>query len=150
MPTAQEAITYTSSNEAVLRIEDGRLIPVSPGTAMVTAACTGFEDQTFTVSVEEDSGGSLVLPAQLTSVEDEAFSGAAGFSRVSIPEGTLSIGDHVFDSCRDLQFVSVPDTVTSIGENDFSGAVLLCGEDSAAEAFAEENNLTFILTQQDA
>lgn len=145
--TAQEPITYTSSNEAVLRIEDGRLIPVSPGTATVTAACTGFEDQTFTVSVGEDSGGSLALPEQLTSLEDEAFYGAAGFSRVSIPEGTLSIGDHVFDSCRDLQFVSVPDTVQTIGENDFSGAVLLCGEGSAAEVFAEENNREYILTE---
>lgn len=145
--TALESITYTSSDETVLRIEDGRLIPVSPGTAAVTAACTGFDDLTFTVSVGEDSGGSLALPAQLTSLEDEAFYGAAGFSRVSIPEGTLSIGDHVFDSCRDLQFVSVPDTVTSIGENDFSGAVLLCGVDSTAEAFAVENNLKYILTE---
>ncbi|MBR3175437.1 MAG: S8 family serine peptidase [Oscillospiraceae bacterium] len=145
--TALESITYTSSDETVLRIEDGRLIPVSPGTAAVTAACTGFDDLTFTVSVGEDSGGSLALPAQLTSLEDEAFYGAAGFSRVSIPEGTLSIGDHVFDSCRDLQFVSVPDTVTSIGENDFSGAVLLCGEGSAAEIFAEENKREYILTE---
>ena len=146
--TALEDITYSSSDESVLRVEDGRLIPVSPGTATVTASCTGFEDQVFTVSVGETGGGELVFPAQLRSLEDEAFSGATGFSRVSIPEGTQSIGDHVFDSCGELQSVSVPDSVSSIGENDFSGAVLLCGEDSTAEYFAVENNREYILLQE--
>ena len=84
---------------------------------------------------------------QLEALEDEAFYGAAGFARVSIPEGTQSIGDRVFDSCGNLQFASIPGTVLSIGENDFSGAVILCGEGSEAEIFAEENNLEYILTE---
>ena len=143
--TAEESITYEISDPGVLTIEDGVLLPQAPGTATVTASCFGLEPCSFTVSVEPDTGGALQIPAGVIQLENEAFSGSGGFSRVSIPEGTAALGDRIFDTCPALQFVALPESVTAIGDNSFSGAVILCPEGSAAEAYAKEQNLEYIL-----
>ena len=143
--TAMEAVFYLSSDNAVVSIENGVLTPVYPGTAVISASCTGFDDCSFSVSVASDSYGTLNLPASLSLLEDEAFSGIGGFSQVVLHSGIESIGNLVFENCPNLAFLTVPDTVMSFGENTFSGAVLLCPEGSAAEAYAVENSFEYIL-----
>ena len=142
---ACENITYVSSDSSVAVAADGMITACSEGDAVITAACTGFSPVQFNVVVRKNSEfGTLQLPAGLVKIEDEAFSGLDQIQELSIPEGVLEIGESVLEACDDLRLVRIPDSVETIGDNTFSGAVLLCGADSPAMAFAEENALQYI------
>lgn len=88
-------------------------------------------------------------------IADWAF-GFSGITGVIIPASVKSIGAYAFIGCELLSVVWVPDTVASIGEyalgytydDEFSesllnGFILLCGEDSAAEAYAIANGIEY-------
>ena len=143
--TALESVSYTSSDETVLRIEDGKLIPVQAGTASVTASCTGLEGTSFAVQIEDSGGLKLTLPGGLSRLEDEAFYGDESVQYVLLGEGTESLGDRVFDECGALRIVILPESLTSIGSNTFSGAVILCPEGSFADQYAQENGLDYVI-----
>ena len=88
----------------------------------------------------------FILPAQLTSIEPEAFSGIAAVS-VLLPETVTSIGDHAFADCEALRQVIIPESVTTIGENVFDGCgpLLIVGvSGSTAESYARENDFAFM------
>lgn len=144
--TAAETIQYFSSDESVLVVEQGTLIPAASGSAVVTVRCKGFPECSFTTVIEENTGGTLEIPSKTVRLEDEAFFGANGFSHVVLPEEMESIGDHVFDQCAGLNTVKMPTAISSIGENGFSGAVLICPAGSSAEEFAIAQGLPYILT----
>ena len=140
--SALEAISYTVSDEAVLRVSSGRLVPVSAGSATVTVRCTGFEDSVFTVTVTQGEQGVLALPAGISGIGARAFAGICT-DKVVLPEGARFIGLNAFDG-GSIAFISIPDSVEQIGDNAFSGAVILCGENSFAQAYAVENGLQYI------
>lgn len=143
--TALEPIRYSSSDETVLRVSDGSLIPVAPGEATVTAECLGLDDIVFRVQVDENESVSAVIPQAVKSLGDEAFYADTSITHVVLPTGAESLGENVFGGCANLRTVDIPETVTEIGENDFSGAVILCPQGSTAETYAKENNLNYIL-----
>ena len=143
--TALEPIRYSSSNETVLRVSDGSLIPVAPGETTVTAECLGLDDIVFRVQVDENESVSAVIPQTVKSLGDEAFYADTSIIHVVLPIGAESLGENVFGGCANLRTVDIPETVTEIGENDFSGAVILCHQGSTAETYAKENNLNYIL-----
>ena len=141
--TAMEAIKYTSSDPEIVDIKDGILSVEGVGTAQIVASCIGFEDMIFVVSVTETSCGTITLPQNLRIIEEEAFYGMTA-ARVEIPSGVLQIGDRAFDDGR-ICLISIPKTVTDIGENRFSGAVILCAENSAALEYAMEHGLQYLI-----
>ena len=61
-----------------------------------------------------------VIPTNVTSIGDYAFSGCRGLASVSIPDVVTSIGDYAFDGCSGLTSVTIPSNVTSIGRYAFS------------------------------
>ena len=82
------------------------------------------------------------LPAALSAIEAEAFSGAA-FRWVVIPEGTTSIGANSFAGCNQLKLVSIPSSVHEIGDGAFgNGVFFLTTAGSDAETWAVANGLT--------
>ena len=60
------------------------------------------------------------LPAGLTAIEAEAFTGMA-CNAVIIPEGCRSIGSRAFADCRNLIYVRIPASVTAIAGDAFEG-----------------------------
>ena len=62
----------------------------------------------------------LVIPNNLTTIGDGAFSGCIGLTSVTIPNSVTSIGRNAFDGCIGLTSVTIPNSVTSIGESAFS------------------------------
>ena len=147
--TALEPISYSSSDETVLAVSGGELIPVSPGEATVTARCLGLDDLVFQVFIDENEASNAVIPPSVKTIGDEAFCLDSSITRVVLPTGAEMLGENVFGQCTNLRTVEIPETVTEIGENDFSGAVLLCPEDSFAETYAKENDLDYILISGD-
>ena len=91
------------------------------------------------------SSWEITLPADLTSIDAEAFSGTSART-VRIPGSVTTIGPGAFSSCEDLLVVYIPASVTSIASDAFSGAeqVLLVVESgSAAESFADRAGLDY-------
>lgn len=142
--TAQEQIHYSSSDESVLCMQNGRMTALGTGTATIEVSCTGFPDISFEVIVEEESGAVLLIPAGALVIGDEAFRGNGAIGSAVIPEGTTELGAFLFEECPNLRTVRIPASVVLLGENSFSGAVILCTADTQAEDFARENQLSYI------
>ena len=64
---------------------------------------------------------SSVIPDDVTSIGEQAFSGRKGLSSIEIPSSVTSIGRCAFDDCSGLTSITIPDSVTSISEYAFSG-----------------------------
>ena len=145
--TAMEPIQYRSDHENVIVIDNGLLIPVNPGDAVISAECLGLPEVFFQVHVSESVVGirSLEIPYQIKIIEQEAFSGCSDLVHVKIPDGVEMIGDRAFDLCASLFTIEIPDSVTVIGDYSFSDAVVICSEDSAAEEYAKNNHLPYII-----
>ena len=59
--------------------------------------------------------GKSVIPASVSRLEENAFSGCSGLREIVIPGNVESIGNHAFDSCRDLKRVVISEGVKEIG-----------------------------------
>lgn len=83
-----------------------------------------------------------VLPADTTSIGDEAFLNNTSLTAVSIPDGVTTIGSKAFSGCTGLTAVSIPASVTIIGADAFSNSALHYAEvvkGSYAETWMQEN-----------
>ncbi len=69
--------------------------------------------------------GAVTIPANVTRIEERAFSGCSRLASVTIPSGTTEIGDGAFSGCYALSSIEVPSSVTSIGDGAFSGLTSL-------------------------
>ena len=63
----------------------------------------------------------LVIPNNLTSIKNSAFSGCSSLTSVTIPNSVTSIGSSAFSGCSGLTTVTIPNSVTSIGSSAFDG-----------------------------
>ena len=73
----------------------------------------------YTILVNPETVNTLFLPTDLTTIEAEAFAGAA-FEAVIVQEGCQSIGAGAFDHCPHLIYVRVP-AGTAIHDTAFAG-----------------------------
>ena len=140
--SAMEEISYIVADLDVASFADGEIVPRSIGHTSVTVRCPGFDDVVFEIDVVDGPEGRILLPAGLEEIGEGAFEGLNA-AHVIVPDGARVIGDGAFDA-GDLAFITIPDRVQDIGENTFSGAVILCGEDSCAHTYALENGLQYI------
>ena len=145
--TAMETLTFESSDEEVVTIEEGRLIPKRIGSASVTAYCLGLEDFIFSVDITDDSCSYAVIPQSVLSIESEAFFGAAGITHAVLPDGLKKIGPRAFDACENLKTIFIPTSVMTIEENSFSDAAVLCQEDSLAQSYAVEHGVQYVICE---
>lgn len=60
-----------------------------------------------------------VIPEDVTSIGEYAFSGCSGLAEITIPEGVTSIGGGAFYGCSGLTSITIPEDVTSIGNYAF-------------------------------
>ena len=62
---------------------------------------------------------SAVLPANVTIINEEAFSGCSALSSVNIPSQVETIGTSAFGSCSSLTSVSLPSSIKTINASAF-------------------------------
>ena len=74
-----------------------------------------------------DAFDTAVIEEGVTSIGDNAFTGCAGLTSVTIPDSVTSIGLGAFASCNGLTSVTIPSGVTSIGAAAFAGCTGLTG-----------------------
>jgi len=63
---------------------------------------------------------SIVIPNSVTSIGDRAFSECHSLQSIIIPNSVKSIGDGAFLDCTSLQSIVIPNSVKNIGESAFS------------------------------
>lgn len=62
---------------------------------------------------------SVVLPGNITRIEDYAFSGCANMEIESLPESIEHIGSNAFFSCAKLNIYKMPDALKEVGNSAF-------------------------------
>lgn len=94
----------------------------------------------------KSSEADMLLPAALTTIEDEAFYGMP-VSSVYCPDGLKTIGAKAFANCNALKKIRIPSSVTKIDGSAFDGCkgLLIFGtKGSTAETFAKNHGFVFI------
>ncbi len=89
----------------------------------------------------------FTLPAQLTTIEAEAFSGIRA-SVVYIPDTVTSLGSKAFADCTYLTQIRIPDSITTIPSDvfdriDLSKIIIFGTPGSAAQTFAGDKGVRF-------
>ncbi len=64
---------------------------------------------------------SIVIPSNITTIDNLAFYGCNGLNSVTIPNSVTNIGAQVFEYCSGLTSIVLPNSVTSIGTSVFKG-----------------------------
>ena len=117
---------------------NGQTVPLEIDMDPVTLA--------YSARVAHSDGACLTLPAALSSVSAEAFSGIAA-SRVIIPDGVTAIESRAFADCTRLTDITIPVSVTDIAADAFSGMqdlYIFGAAGSAAETWAKAHGYLFI------
>ncbi len=95
-----------------------------------------------------ESLANITLPPNITTLGDGMFRGCKSLTELIIPDGVTAIGNSTFRDCEKLVNVTLPASVKTIGVYAFQNSknVKLTGiTGSAAEQYAKENNLTFLV-----
>ena len=89
----------------------------------------------------------MTMPAQLQTVDEEAFSGGR-FTSVDLGKTRVtSIEAMSFADCPNLRFIRLPDSLVSIDSNAFlysDNVVFVCSGNSAAAVYADANSIPII------
>ena len=91
-------------------------------TGLPTTSTPNFTITDSVVTQGSNCAGSVVIPAGVTSIGDDAFAGANLLSSITIPASVTSIGAGAFFGAAILSSVTIPTGVTSIGVDAFSFA----------------------------
>lgn len=73
---------------------------------------------------QSDADETVVLPDFITIIDDGAFA-YQPVKSIVLPANLISIGENAFAECGSLEAVTIPKTVTSIGANAFANAIAL-------------------------
>ena len=96
------------------------------------------------------SASVVSLPAELKTIEAEAFMNNTSIDYVNIPEGTLAIGERAFAGSS-AQEIILPSSLTSIADNAFencSQLTLVVDENSFAHSWCSTRTIPFTFTSE--
>ena len=82
------------------------------------------EDYGYWRTLPSDCAGSLELPLGVTSIGNEALSGANSLTSVTIPATVSVINEEAFKGTSSLTSISLPQGVTAIGQSAFASSGL--------------------------
>ena len=118
----------------------------STSTSGVTGSYTPTRDLTLYAIWQSPD---FILPASLTTIEDEAFAGGA-FRYVQLPEGVSVIRSRAFADCPNLTYIYIPEATGTIARDAFEGVTgltILGRSGSYAEFYAQRNGIAFVAVE---
>ncbi len=62
---------------------------------------------------------SIIIPDNITSIEDDTFKNCSTLKTITIPDTVTSIGNNAFRGCKSLTDINIPQDVTQIGSGAF-------------------------------
>ena len=125
---SDKTIIWTSSNEEIVKVNDGTVKGIQAGTATVTATNSGLSAScTVTVIIPDNiitytsTNGKVVTPYSAyafgANIVSNEYTDGVG---IIVFDGPVTmIGDSAFYLCTKLKNINLPNTVTIIGEDSF-------------------------------
>ena len=92
---------------------------------------------------------SITMPDSVTAVYYDAFYGCSELKRVELSQRMTRLVD-CFIGCESLEYIRIPASITDIEDGIFAdcpNVVIYGAADSAAQAYAEANNIPFIVDE---
>ena len=140
------ALTWSVADPAILSCANGLITGLKKGITTVSATLPGGQKAVCTVVVRDPSQiFRLLLPDELTVVEEEAFAGI-GMEEVVCPASLRRIESRAFAECEQLTRIVIPAGVSYIAPDAFegSGQVTITGPaGSEAARYAEAMHIPF-------
>lgn len=89
----------------------------------------------------------ITIPDSVTSISKSAFKNCSELETVVLPEQITHVGENAFEECANLLRVDCPLGLSEIGEKSFDSEqiVLYVYRDSAAHAYAVENEIPYVI-----
>ena len=134
----ENSLVWTSSDESVACVEDGKIIGLQEGTVWITAAVDDESYAQCKVEVISDSP-LMCLPAGTKQIAEEAFTGINALKAVVLNDQIESIGANAFSGCDNLAIINIPASVTEIADDAFVDCPNLriyCFADGVGERYA--------------
>ena len=97
--------------------------------------------------VGKNSLTSVILPASLTSIGQNAFYSCNGLTNMIIPNLVTTIGDDSFSFCIGLNAITIPSSVTLIGDRAFMGCTAQINIDANNPNYSSLEGVLFNKTQ---
>jgi hypothetical protein len=88
----------------------------------------------------------ITIPSNIWGIGIGAFKGCINLKTVVLEDGVEMIASYAFQNCKGLEAVVIPDSVETIGMCAFQDAsefTIVGTEGSTAQAYAQENEITF-------
>lgn len=117
-------MTWASNNNSVATVTNGVVTAKAVGVATITVT-TDNGGKTATCKVIVRDTAPMTLPAKLTTIGEEAFTGIAA-REIIVPNGVKSIGSKAFANCANLKLIMISDSVTEIAYNAFTDSPNVC------------------------
>lgn len=118
-------ITY-ASKDGILYAKDMKTLICCPegktGEVVVPEEVTKLEEYAFSGC---SNLSTIILSKKVTSIGSAAFEGCSNLSSIHLPEGVTDLGDRVFSGCSSLSDITVPEGVTEIKPYAFSDCINL-------------------------
>lgn len=144
VPQDGAGLTWQSSDPAVASVAQGEVTAHAPGSSVITVTLADGSQTQCRVYVLGDER--VVIPAQVLTIESEAFSGSTAMQVLVLEDGVTTIGERAFADCAGLVSAWIPASVTSIAADAFSGCpnlTILCPDGSAAARFAQSAGIPY-------
>lgn len=82
------------------------------------------DDRKTILSCPQDFKGEYVIPADVTFIDDGAFAGVLGITRITFLNSTVAIGEDAFSGCDGMEAVIVPKGTKDLFAHKFEDAYI--------------------------
>ena len=84
-----------------------------------------IENGVITGTNSDFPGGNFIIPGEVNSIGNYAFSDCSNLISITIPDSVTSIGKSAFQGCTSLTSITIPDSVATIGKDAFDSCFSL-------------------------
>lgn len=119
-PTSTWITENCSDNVFDAETGEGYLV-LNEGVATIECLHSGQDyPNMFDDSGEDINIATVVIPTQITTIGEDAFSGCTSLTSVTIPDSVINIETYAFYQCSRLRSITIPDSVTYIADVAFN------------------------------
>ena len=93
------------------------------------------DDRKTILACPEDIKGEYVIPAEVTLIDDGAFAGILGITRVTFVNSDVTIGEDAFSGCDNIEAIIVPKGTKDLFTQKFEEAYI---EQNVTDCISEE------------
>ena len=127
-------VTWSSSDESIAKVDNGKVTALKIGSAIVTATAAGFSIFCNVTVIHPDNviyytstDGNIVKPFNESAFGANIISNEYydGLGKIVFNSSVMKIGNNAFYECKTLRSMTIPESVTSIGDNAYYYCVAL-------------------------